>query len=74
MHSRNAVQLRVVLFAAALCAALAAATSSGAQRAGPLLIAMARERDPILVRSVSTTGRLYVEKASASADRNPSTH
>ena len=54
MHKSNAVQLRLALSAAAACAVLAAATFSGAHRAGSLSIIVARQVEPILARSVST--------------------
>ena len=66
MHKRNAVQLRLALSAAAVCAVLAAAASSGAHRAGPLSIAMVSESGPILTKSNSTIRKPSVEKARAS--------
>jgi len=66
MHNRNAVHLRLALSAVAVCTALAAATSSGAQRAGPLSIAMAPETGPILAKSISTIRTPSVEKAGTS--------
>lgn len=65
VHRRQAVQLRLALSAAVLCAVLAAATFSGAHRGGSPGITMAREPEPILVRLVSTITRLYVEKVVA---------
>lgn len=66
MHKRNAVQLRLALSAAAVCAVLAAASSSGAYRSGPLSIAMAGESGPILARSISTIGKPTFERLRAS--------
>jgi hypothetical protein len=66
MHKRNAVQLRLALSAATLCAVLAAASSSGAYRSGPLSIAMAGTSGPILARSISTIWKPVSEKFRAS--------
>ena len=63
MHKRNAVQLRLALSAAAVCAVLAAATSSGAHRGGPLSITTVPETAPILAKSISTIRKPSVEKA-----------
>ncbi len=65
MQKRNAVQLRLAFSAAAICAVLAAATFSGAHRAGSLAIRTVRETEPILVRSIST-----IKKPVCSAARN----
>ena len=62
MHKRNAVHLRLAMSAAAVCAVLAAATSSGAHRAGPLSIAMAPGTGSIVARSISTIRKPSVEK------------
>ena len=66
MRKRNAVQLRLALSAAVVCAVLAAATSSGAHRAGPLSITMVPETAPILAKSISTIRKPSVEKARGS--------
>src|SRR5271165_1242217 len=66
MHKRNGVQLRLALSAAAVCAVLAAAASSGADRAGPPSITMVPETAPILAKSISTIRKPRVEKARAS--------
>ncbi len=62
MDKRIAVHLRLALSAAAVCAVLAAATSSGAHRAGPLSIATDPETAPILAKSISTIRKPSVEK------------
>ena len=69
MHKRNGVLLRSALSAAAVCAVLAMATSSGADRAGPLSITMVPETAPILAKSISTIRKPSVEKARASHER-----
>ncbi len=69
MHKRNGVLLRSALSAAAVCAVLAMATSSGAHRAGPPSITMVPEAGPILARSISTIRKPSVEKARASHER-----
>jgi hypothetical protein len=72
MRKRNAVQLRLVLSAAAVCVVLAAANLSGAHRTGLLAIATVQQVGPILVRSTSTIPLLDVEKVLSSHDRIPS--
>ena len=69
MHKRNAIQLRLAISAAALCAVLAAATFGGAHRAGLLAAATALGTEPILARSISTIRKSSVEKDEASPDR-----
>jgi hypothetical protein len=68
MHKRNAVQLRLALSAAAVCAVLAAASLSGAHRAGPPSITTVPETAPILAKSISTIGKPSVEKARGSLE------
>jgi hypothetical protein len=63
MHKRNAVQLRLAFSAAAVGAVLAAATFSGAHRAGSLVRQTVRETEPILVGSISTIKNPGGEKA-----------
>ena len=48
MHKGNAVQLRLALSAAAVCAVVAAATLSGGHRGGSPSVASSREADPIV--------------------------
>lgn len=69
MHRRNAVQLRLALSAAAVCAVLAATTASGAQWAGPLSIATAPETAPIVAKSISTIRKPSIEQPRASHER-----
>ena len=69
MHKRNGVLLRSALSAAAVCAVLAMAASSGEHRAGPLLIATAPKSGSILAKSISTIRKPSVEKARASHER-----
>ena len=64
MQKGSAIQLRSALSAAAVYAVLAAATASGAHRAGPNAIAM--EPAPILVKAISTIRRPSVENSRAS--------
>jgi hypothetical protein len=66
MHKRNGVLLRSALSAAAVYAVLAAAASSGADRAGPPSITMVPETAPILAKSISTIRKPSVEKARGS--------
>jgi hypothetical protein len=63
MYKRNAVQLRLAFSAAAVGAVLAAATFSGAHRAGSLVRQTVRETEPILVGSISTIKNPGGEKA-----------
>jgi hypothetical protein len=63
MYKRNAVQLRLAFSAAAVGAVLAAATFSGAHRAGSLVRQAVRETEPILVGSISTIKNPGGEKA-----------
>jgi hypothetical protein len=63
MHKRNAVQLRLAFSAAAVGAVLAAATFSGAHRAGSLVRQTVRETEPVLVGSISTIKNPGGEKA-----------
>jgi len=63
MYKRNAVQLRLAFSAAAVGAVLAAATFSGAHRAGSLVRQTVRETKPILVGSISTIKNPGGEKA-----------
>ena len=52
--SEKDLQLRLALSAAVVCAVLAAATASGAQRAEPPAFGMEARSAPILVQSIST--------------------
>ena len=54
MYNKDAVQLRSALSAAAVCAVLALAASSGGPRAGLHAVAVAPESGPILVKSIAT--------------------
>jgi hypothetical protein len=69
MHKGNAVQLRLALSAAAVCAVLAAATLSGGHRGGSPSIASSRAAEPIVARWDSTMRALGVEKSGDSHDR-----
>ena len=69
MHKRNGVVLRSALSAAAVCAVLTMAASSGEHRAGPLSITLVPEAAPILAKSISTIRKPSVEKARASHER-----
>lgn len=71
MHMKNAVQMRLVLSAAALCAVLAAAIFSGGHRPGLLAIATTRESELIRASSISTALTPSGEKPQASRDRVP---
>ena len=63
MHKRNAVPLRLAFSAAGIGGVLAAATFSGAHRAGSLVGQTVRETEPILVGSISTIKNPGGEKA-----------
>ena len=63
MHKRSAVQLRSAFSVAAVGAVLAAATVSGAHRAGSLVRQTVWETEPILVGSISTIKNPGGEKA-----------
>jgi hypothetical protein len=69
MHRGNAVQLRLALSAAAVCAVLAAATLSGGHRGGSPSTASFRAPEPIVARSDSTMRTPDVEKSGGSHDR-----
>lgn len=62
----DAVQLRLASTSALLCAVLAAATLSGAHRAGPPASAMDLKSAPILVKSISTTWKVGLDDQRAS--------
>ncbi|WP_147262627.1 hypothetical protein [Roseiarcus fermentans] len=54
MYSKDSAQLRAAFSALAVCAVLAAAVSSGAQRATPNEAAMNSTPTPSLVRAIVT--------------------
>jgi hypothetical protein len=68
MRKGNAVQLRLALSAAAVCAVLAAAILSGGHRTELPPVKTIQQTEPILVRSISTARKLG-EGAGGDADR-----